>query len=223
MKFLISECRLTWFLPPHPPTGSVATRRCASHYCLSRSANRCASVGLTSRPHHAHGALPAYVDRFACDWHRFSTTDPIRGYQKHYKTLICKIAMYFFCSEIEKTARNRRFSASFMRWFVLIILRARSADVFRARLGENQRGFADLSLFGVHRNDDGMQMHANQRAADVHAERGFAGRRPPPSRGRECGCKPRLQRRRPRAARGAPKPPADRSAPCRRGWCRLRG
>ena len=81
-KFLISECRLTWFLPPHPPTGSVATRRCASHYCLSRNACfRYASVGLTSRPHHAHGALPAYVDRFACDWHRFSTTDPIRGYQ----------------------------------------------------------------------------------------------------------------------------------------------
>ena len=35
---MISECRLTWFLPPHSPTGSVATRRYASHYCLSRNA-----------------------------------------------------------------------------------------------------------------------------------------------------------------------------------------
>ena len=113
--FLIPECRLTWFLPPHPPTGSVATRRYASHYCLSRNACfRYASVGLTSRPHHAHGALPAYVDRFACDWHRFSTTDPIRGYQKHYSSNICKIAMYFLNKMYEQMRFCGVFSA-FMR------------------------------------------------------------------------------------------------------------
>ena len=54
---------------------------CLSLLLLSKCMFRYASVGLTSRPHHAHGALPAYVDRFACDWHRLSTTDPIRGYQ----------------------------------------------------------------------------------------------------------------------------------------------
>jgi hypothetical protein len=33
-------------------------------------------AGLTSKPHHAHRQfLAVYVDRFACDWHRFSTTD----------------------------------------------------------------------------------------------------------------------------------------------------
>ena len=82
---------------------------CLSLLPLSKCMFRYASVGLTSRPHHAHGALPAYVDRFACDWHRFSTTDPIRGYQKHYSSNICKIAMYF----LNKMYEQMRFCAVF--------------------------------------------------------------------------------------------------------------
>jgi len=33
------------------------------------------------------GASPAYVDRFACDWHRFSTTDLRLEHVYHYKAI----------------------------------------------------------------------------------------------------------------------------------------
>ncbi|MBR6636959.1 MAG: hypothetical protein IKK97_05870, partial [Phascolarctobacterium sp.] len=38
-----------------------------------------AAAGLTSKLHRAHSKFYAtYVDRFACNWHRLSTTDPGR-------------------------------------------------------------------------------------------------------------------------------------------------
>lgn len=67
--------RLTWSLPPHSPAGGFAPKPVAPHYYLSR--HYFFSAGLTSKPHHAHNDFAfAYVDRFACDWPRLSTTDP---------------------------------------------------------------------------------------------------------------------------------------------------
>jgi len=40
--------------------------------------------------------LFAYVDRFACDWLRFSTTDPIHGHQNNYRARHMVIANIFY-------------------------------------------------------------------------------------------------------------------------------
>jgi hypothetical protein len=49
------------------------------------------------------GNLPAYVDRFACDWLRFSTTDPIHGHQTYYSARRMGIATYFFMNSSQQT------------------------------------------------------------------------------------------------------------------------
>ena len=63
--------QLTWSSPPHPPAGSFAPKLYRSPLLpLSLFA-----AGLTSKLHRAHNTLIAYVDRFACNWHRLATTD----------------------------------------------------------------------------------------------------------------------------------------------------
>ena len=71
-QFLLCFIRLTWSLPPHSPAGRFAHKPCSPLLLLSTL-----SAGLTSKPHHAHNFFIAYVDRFACDWPRLSTTDPL--------------------------------------------------------------------------------------------------------------------------------------------------
>ena len=70
-KNLKKTTQLTWFSPPHSPAGSFAHKRSRSPLLpLSLFA-----AGLTSKLHRAHNTLIAYVDRFACNWHRLATTD----------------------------------------------------------------------------------------------------------------------------------------------------
>jgi len=57
-------------------------------------------AGLTSKPHHAHRDFcPAYVDRFACDWHRLATTDPkLRITVLIIRPISKKRNIYFICT-----------------------------------------------------------------------------------------------------------------------------
>ncbi|MEG0508028.1 MAG: hypothetical protein RR579_01680, partial [Eubacterium sp.] len=57
------------------------------------SFSRNKSAGLTSRPHYDQFSaieIP-YVDRFACDWHRLSTTNP-RPFYYNERSLFCQVA-----------------------------------------------------------------------------------------------------------------------------------
>lgn len=64
--------RLTWFLPPHSPAGHFAPSQWPPLLSLSVSRQvlhlRCTMITFQWN---------AYVDRFACIWHRLSTTDPL--------------------------------------------------------------------------------------------------------------------------------------------------
>lgn len=52
-------------------------------------------------------------------------------------------------------------------------MRARTAYIARTRLGQHQRRAADTPQCGMDGNDDRAQMHADERAADIDAERGL--------------------------------------------------
>ena len=40
------------------------------------------------------GVSPIYVDRFACDWPRFSTTDPNTSFSDYYKLIRAKMQLF---------------------------------------------------------------------------------------------------------------------------------
>ena len=65
--------RPTWSLTPHPPAGPFAHKDMASP--LLRLSGTLARQDLPLSRTMLTGIFPAYVDRFACDWHRLSTTD----------------------------------------------------------------------------------------------------------------------------------------------------
>lgn len=66
--------RLTWSLPPHSPAGGFAHKSETPHYYLSRLYRQDLHLSRTMLT----APWTAYVDRFACDWPRLSTTDPYR-------------------------------------------------------------------------------------------------------------------------------------------------
>ena len=66
--------RLTWSLTPHPPAGGFAPKQHAPHWNPSRA--QCARPDLQLDRTMITDILPAYVDRFACGWHRLATTNP---------------------------------------------------------------------------------------------------------------------------------------------------
>ena len=41
------------------------------------------------------GPLPAYVDRFACDWPRLATTDPYKSTKYYYTYSIAELQMFY--------------------------------------------------------------------------------------------------------------------------------
>lgn len=67
----VPSIRLTWFLTPHSPAGRFAHKSIAPHYCSSRLFRQDLHLRRTMLTSHSL----AYVDRFACVWHRLSTTD----------------------------------------------------------------------------------------------------------------------------------------------------
>ena len=75
--------RPTWSLTPHSPAGGFAPKDSASPL-LPLSARKASGQDLLLSRTMLTGVFPAYVDRFACDWHRLSTTDA-RKPQNHYK------------------------------------------------------------------------------------------------------------------------------------------
>ena len=66
--------RLTWSLPPHSPAGGFAHKSETPHYYPSRFYRQDLHLSRTMLT----TSWVAYVDRFACDWHRLSTTDPVQ-------------------------------------------------------------------------------------------------------------------------------------------------
>ena len=73
-KASCARIRLTWSLPPHSPAGGFAHKSETPHYYPSRFYRQDLHLSRTMLT----TPWVAYVDRFACDWHRLSTTDPYR-------------------------------------------------------------------------------------------------------------------------------------------------
>ena len=73
-KASCARIRLTWSLPPHSPAGRFAHKSETPHYYSSRFYRQDLHLSRTMLT----TPWVAYVDRFACDWHRLSTTDPYR-------------------------------------------------------------------------------------------------------------------------------------------------
>ena len=70
-KASCARIRLTWSLPPHSPAGGFAHKSETPHYYPSRFYRQDLHLSRTMLT----TPWVAYVDRFACDWHRLSTTD----------------------------------------------------------------------------------------------------------------------------------------------------
>jgi hypothetical protein len=71
----VAPIRLTWSLTPHSPAAGLAT---VHAFTTPRLRTAIVAIGqdlLLSRTM-LTGILPGYVGRFACGWHRLSTTDP---------------------------------------------------------------------------------------------------------------------------------------------------
>ena len=77
--------RPTWSLTPHSPAGGFAPKDSASPL-LPLSARKAGGQDLLLSRTMLTGIFPAYVDRFACDWHRLSTTDAREPHLYYRKT-----------------------------------------------------------------------------------------------------------------------------------------
>ena len=81
--------RLTWSLPPHSPAGGFAHKSETPHYYLSRLYRQDLHLSRTMLT----TLWAAYVDRFACDWPRLTTTDPYFNIID-YKLYLCLYLYY---------------------------------------------------------------------------------------------------------------------------------
>ena len=93
LVFYESICqRLTWFFPPHSPTGNLAHKPYGSPLLFLSGEPR---LDLHLDRTMLTELLSAYVDRFACDWHRLSTTDPSGDTSRYYITALFVNAIFF--------------------------------------------------------------------------------------------------------------------------------
>ena len=98
--------RPTWSLTPHSPAGAFAPKALTPpHYWRSRRRQKPRRQDLPLSRTMLTGIFPAYVDRFACDWHRLSTTDA-RKPRIHYRRFGVRSQAEIRSNPFQHTHRN---------------------------------------------------------------------------------------------------------------------
>lgn len=147
-------------MPPHPPTGRFAPKLSGSPLLLLSAIRR---LDLPLSRTMLTGILPAYVDRFACDWPRLSTTDPVG--QFHIICLNLADCKHFF--HRIKRFFTQRLLCLFHCGF---ILRSGAAHILGTGVGQHQIPLSDSAQRGVNGHGHGAKVHTDEGVPDVHAQ-----------------------------------------------------